>query len=173
MMNKVNRRQVGKSILGSVLAGALPRASAEVPDESYVSVGQGSVSLKWESVFPGVWRATVGRPEQHTPVRDRLIPPLEAALHRLPADPAMKLPQITGRIDRRGAHLQLPLKADERMYGFGLQLMSFQQRSMKRTIRVNADSRVDSGDSHAPVPFYVTTGFTVERRTRSRRRHQR
>src|SRR6185437_3869407 len=118
----------------------------------------GSVSLKWESVFPGVWRATLGRPEQHTPVRDRLIPPLEAALHRLPADTAMKLPQVTGRIDRRGVHLQLPLEADELMYGFGLQLMSFQQRSMKRTIRVKADSRVDSGDSHAPVPFYVTTG---------------
>jgi alpha-D-xyloside xylohydrolase len=48
------------------------------------------------------------------------------------------------------------------MYGFGLQLLSFEQRSKKRTIRVNADPRVDSGDSHAPVPFYVTTlGYGV------------
>jgi alpha-D-xyloside xylohydrolase len=43
------------------------------------------------------------------------------------------------------------------MYGFGLQLLSFQQRGKKRTIRVNADPKGDSGDSHAPVPFYVTT----------------
>ena len=43
------------------------------------------------------------------------------------------------------------------MYGFGLQLMSFQQRGKKRINRVNADPKGDSGDSHAPVPFYVTT----------------
>jgi alpha-D-xyloside xylohydrolase len=159
-MNKVNRRQVGKSILGSVLAGAIPltRASAEVTGQSHVSVQQESVLLKWDSVFPGIWRATLGKPEQHTPVKDRLIPPLDAALQNLPAAPSRKLPQVIGRIDRRGAHLQLPLEADELMYGFGLQLMSVQQRSMKRTIRVNADSKGDSGDSHAPVPFYVTTG---------------
>jgi alpha-D-xyloside xylohydrolase len=159
-MNKVNRRQIGKSILGSVLTGAIPltRASAEATDPSPVSAQLGSVSLEWDLIFPGIWRATLGRPEQHTPVRDRLIPPLEDALHRLPADPSKRLPQVAGRVDRRGAHLQLPLEADELMYGFGLQLMSVQQRSMKRTIRVNADSRGDSGDSHAPVPFYVTTG---------------
>lgn len=158
-MNKVNRRQVSKSILGSVLVGAIPltRASTEVTDRSRASVQQGRVSLKWDSVFPGIWRATLGNPEQHTPVKDRLIPPLEAALHRLPAAPSGKLPQVIGRIDQRGAHLHLPLEADELMYGFGLQLMSVQQRSMKRTIRVNADSRGDSGDSHAPVPFYITT----------------
>jgi len=160
-MNKVNRRQVGKSILGSVLASAIPltRASAEVTDQSRGSAEQQeSVSLKWDLVFPGIWRTTLGKPEQHTPVHDRLIPPSEAALHRLPEALSEKLPQVTGRIDRRGAHLQLPLEADELMYGFGLQLMSVQQRSMKRTVRVNADSRGDSGDSHAPVPFYVTTG---------------
>lgn len=159
-MNKVNRRQVGKSILGSILAGAVPLtgASAEASAPSRVFAQKESVSLKWESVFPGIWRASLGRPEQHTPVQDRLIPPLEAALHRLPPAPSSTLPQVTGRIDRRGAHLQLPLEADELLYGFGLQLMSVQQRSMKRTIRVNADSKGDSGDSHAPVPFYVTTG---------------
>jgi hypothetical protein len=86
-MNKVNRRQVGKSILGSVLAGAIPltRASAEVTGQSHVSVQQESVLLKWDSVFPGIWRATLGKPEQHTPVKDRLIPPLDAALQSLPA----------------------------------------------------------------------------------------
>ena len=158
-MNKVNRRQVGKTILGSVLAGAIPltRASADVDDQSRASAQQRSVSLEWDSVFPGIWRATLGKPEQHTPVKDRLIQPLEVALHSLPAAPSRKLPQVIGRIDQRGAHLQLTLEADELMYGFGLQLMSVQQRSMKRTIRVNADSRGDSGDSHAPVPFYVTT----------------
>ena len=35
---------------------------------------------------------------------------------------------------------------------------SFEQRGKKKIVRVNADPRVDTGDSHAPVPFYVTTG---------------
>ncbi len=51
----------------------------------------------------------------------------------------------------------MPLEPGELMYGFGLQMLSFQQRSKKRTVRVNADPKVDSGDTHAPVPFYVTT----------------
>jgi alpha-D-xyloside xylohydrolase len=58
--------------------------------------------------------------------------------------------------------LELELAPDELMYGFGLQLLSFQQRNKKRTVRVNADPKVDTGDSHAPVPFYVTTrGYGV------------
>jgi alpha-D-xyloside xylohydrolase len=43
-----------------------------------------------------------------------------------------------------------------------LQLQSFQQRGKKKTLRVNADPLMDSGDSHAPVPFYVTSaGYAV------------
>jgi alpha-D-xyloside xylohydrolase len=43
-----------------------------------------------------------------------------------------------------------------------LQLQSFQQRGLKKKLRVNADPAMDSGDSHAPVPFYVTTaGYGV------------
>ena len=41
-------------------------------------------------------------------------------------------------------------------------MQSFIQRGLKKTLRVNADPAIDSGDSHAPVPFYVTTrGYGV------------
>jgi alpha-D-xyloside xylohydrolase len=44
----------------------------------------------------------------------------------------------------------------------GLQLLSFNQRKRKKMLRVNSDPRLDLGDSHAPVPFYVTTaGYGV------------
>lgn len=158
-MRKVSRRQVGKSILGAVLTGPISvrHALAEGVGPSSASAPQSNISLEWEPVFPGIWRATLGKPESHTPVRDRLIAPHEAALRGLHGSSSIKPPQVIGRIDRRGTHLKLPLEAGELMYGFGLQLMSFQQRSGKRTIRVNADPSADSGDSHAPVPFYVTT----------------
>src|SRR6185437_16972858 len=83
-------------------------------------------------------------------------------LHRLPVVNKPPLDAPTASVGARGVELQLPLEPRELMYGFGLQMMSFQQRSKKRIIRVNADPKVDSGDSHAPVPFYVTTrGYGV------------
>jgi alpha-D-xyloside xylohydrolase len=51
----------------------------------------------------------------------------------------------------------LPLRPYEQIYGLGLQFLSLAQRGKKKVVRVNADPRFDTGDSHAPVPFYVTT----------------
>jgi alpha-D-xyloside xylohydrolase len=53
--------------------------------------------------------------------------------------------------------VQLPLRPGEQVYGLGLQFMSFAHRGKKKVTRVNADPKMDTGDSHAPVPFYVTT----------------
>jgi alpha-D-xyloside xylohydrolase len=57
----------------------------------------------------------------------------------------------------RGYVVELPLRPNEEIYGFGLQFLSFAQRGKKKVARVNADPKMDTGDSHAPVPFYVTT----------------
>jgi alpha-D-xyloside xylohydrolase len=147
----MNRREVLKTMAsGALLAGA-PHSEATTSESSK------KFQTRWTAIAPGVWKATLGTPEANTPVRARQIGPASEALHRLPLvnQPPIAVP--TGSLGARGVELQLPLETDELMYGFGLQLMSFQQRSKKRTIRVNADPKVDSGDSHAPVPFYVTT----------------
>jgi alpha-D-xyloside xylohydrolase len=44
------------------------------------------------------------------------------------------------------------------VFGFGLQLKKFNHKFTKKTVRVNSDPVADTGDSHAPVPFFVTTG---------------
>jgi alpha-D-xyloside xylohydrolase len=49
------------------------------------------------------------------------------------------------------------LVANEELYGFGLQFFSLKHRGKKRVIRVNADPPKDTGESHAPVPFYVSS----------------
>ena len=64
---------------------------------------------------------------------------------------------IMGKVDARGCLLTFPLAPREEIFGFGLQLLSFAQRGKKKTMRVNADPKVDTGDSHAPVPFFVST----------------
>src|ERR1700712_331315 len=153
-MRMFPRRQLGKTMAGSI-AAASTLAAALTPERTPATAS--SSSLQWQLIFPGIWRATVGVPEAHSPVRSRLIGPATGALAALPAIHEVPLEGASSSIDRRGVSVVLPLAAGELMYGFGLQLLSFQQRGKKRTIRVNADPKGDSGDSHAPVPFYVTT----------------
>jgi len=62
----------------------------------------------------------------------------------------------------RGCTLTLPMEDSEAVFGLGLQLKSLNQTGKKKTLRVNADPVADSGDSHAPCPFYVSTaGYAV------------
>ncbi|MGI4757818.1 MAG: TIM-barrel domain-containing protein [Janthinobacterium lividum] len=148
-MPNVNRRQLAGG-MAAAAAVSLLHTQAQQPADLRAT------PLDWTLVHPGVWRATVGTPEVHTPVRDRLIPPAQG-LAGLPAPPQPTLEGASATVGARGAFVSLPLAEGELMYGFGLQLKSFQQRGKKRTIRVNADPTGDSGDSHAPVPFYVTS----------------
>lgn len=65
-------------------------------------------------------------------------------------------------VSPRGVRLTVPVDPAAGIYGFGLQLKSFRQNGKKKHIRPNADPRSDSGDTHAPVPFLVTTaGFGI------------
>ena len=57
----------------------------------------------------------------------------------------------------RGCVLEFPV-GTEQFFGFGLQLKGFNQTDKELILRVNADPRNTAGDSHAPVPFWVTTG---------------
>jgi len=65
--------------------------------------------------------------------------------------------KIEYSVSARGTRLTLPLAEDEQIYGLGLQLKQFNHRCKKLTCRVNADPVSASGDSHAPVPFFVST----------------
>ena len=64
---------------------------------------------------------------------------------------------ITGRETTRGYVLELPLRDSEHIYGLGLQLKQFDFRGKHAKLKVNADPVSASGDSHAPVPFFVST----------------
>ena len=120
-------------------------------------------------IFPGVARLTLGEPETLTPVTLRQRPPAAASLGQWPTnrDCPLDLSAIGGRRSARGFVLELPLDDEEELYGLGLQLQSFRQRERgrmghKKMLRVNSDPLVDTGDSHAPAPFYVSTrGYSV------------
>jgi alpha-D-xyloside xylohydrolase len=114
-----------------------------------------------EEVLPGVWRFGFGTTEKVTPVKTRHYPPASQRLETLPKAGDCPL-AVTAAISERGVQVHAPLAPGEMSYGLGLQFQSFQQRGFKKRLRVNADPAMDTGDSHAPVPFYVTTrGYGV------------
>ncbi len=114
-----------------------------------------------ESAAPGVWQFTFGTPDQTTPMSTRHFEPDVAGLKAMPQ--CGECPLIpTAEFTDRGVIIRIPLKRDEMIYGLGLQMKDFQMRGTKKLLRVNADPEVNTGDSHAPVPFYVTTeGYGV------------
>ncbi|HTZ75517.1 MAG TPA: TIM-barrel domain-containing protein [Candidatus Aquilonibacter sp.] len=158
-MGKIGRRDLGKGVVASLIGAALPGSARRLEAQTAAVAAAGEIA--WQEAGPGIWRATIGTPEEYTPVKARLVAPkMDALGSMLAADPPIGA--ISGEISARGVLLRLPLAGHEGVYGFGLQLLSFAQRGKKKTTRVNADPSVDSGDTHAPVPFYVTTaGYGV------------
>ncbi|MBW3624311.1 MAG: glycoside hydrolase, partial [Armatimonadetes bacterium] len=116
-----------------------------------------------ELLSPGVLRVALGNPEDLTPVKLRQRPPSPFLAEMLCDAPCpFDTSAIRGRQTGRGYVVEIPLTEDEEVYGFGLQLQSHAQRGKKKTIRINSDPVADTGDSHAPAPFYVSTrGYGV------------
>jgi len=158
MKISLNRRQFGKRLVAGT---ALALVSQDVSVAAEV-VEQKRANNQWDVVGPGVWKMTTGLPEAITPVTSRLVP---ASVERMQHLPEVQTPIIdapVSSINRRGVSLAFPLAPYEEIYGFGLQFFSTSHRGKKRTIRVNADPGKDTGDSHAPIPFYVSSrGYGV------------
>ena len=112
-------------------------------------------------ILPGVWKFSFGTPDKITPVSIHEEAPCADAIAAMGAPGECPVvPNIS--VSDRGVLVKVPLRKDELIYGLGLQMQSFQQRSKKKLLRVNSDPSLDLGDSHAPVPFYVTTaGYGV------------
>jgi alpha-D-xyloside xylohydrolase len=157
LQRKISRRNLAKSLAAT---GAAAGLSNWFGADS--AAAQSLTASVWQQVYPGVFRATVGTPEEFTPVSNRHVPPQSEAFVRLPRVTDAPNLAVEARKSARGCTVRLPLRSNEEIYGFGLQLLSFAQRGRKKIARVNADPKNDNGDSHAPVPFYVTTeGYGV------------
>ncbi|WP_169082564.1 TIM-barrel domain-containing protein [Paenibacillus sp. PL91] len=115
-------------------------------------------ALTWTEAAPGVWRATIGNSQALTPLS--LIgaePKLEALGQMAKAAPPFEWEEVRIEESASGRRtLALPLAANEKLYGTGLQFMRMNQRGRTRYLRVNSDPKQDTGETHAPVPFYVS-----------------
>lgn len=101
-------------------------------------------------------KLTFGTPETLTPTT--FCPTLDFQ----PTAVSYPTDAIGFKTNARGCVLTLPLGKDEQIYGMGLQLKAFNLRGKKMVLRINADPVAPTGDSHAPVPFFVSTaGYGV------------
>ncbi|MDR3147501.1 MAG: hypothetical protein LBU00_03880, partial [Treponema sp.] len=107
----------------------------------------------------GVYQFSFGEQERFNASVLRLEPPRAEQLATLKDFP---LPfgeeLISGELSPRGALLSLPWSTGEEIYGFGLQSGAVNQAGMKRRLKINADAQGNTGNSHAAIPFFVSTG---------------
>ncbi len=65
--------------------------------------------------------------------------------------------KIKFKTTTRGCLIEMPIEYEEQVYGCGLQLKGFNHKNHKLQLRVNSDPVANTGDSHAPVPFFIST----------------
>ena len=133
-----------------------------------VTFGAGSpmtaaeTTLRFEPVAPGVWKATVGAPEQLTLRTAAGVEPRTDALRAMPAAPfPLRRDDIVGRVTPGKVALRFPLALDEDVYGLGVDFRSMRRQGS--TFQLHVDHwNGRTGRTHAPVPFYVSTkGYGV------------
>ncbi|GBG08936.1 ABC transporter substrate-binding protein [Paenibacillus agaridevorans] len=109
----------------------------------------------WMETAPGVWKTTIGNPIGLTPLTwMNRVPKLEA-MQRMKSGLPLKWEDIRLEKGDRTV-LSFPLEHAEAVYGMGLQFMKMDQRGRTRYLRVNSDPKQDTGETHAPVPFFVS-----------------
>lgn len=126
---------------------------------SYLPAGAQTI----QTVASGIWKIVYGTPEAHLPTAFK-EPPLMEGMQRLP--PADKPPYDASDIRFRqlpgGVLAEMTVDSAERFYGFGLQTNSFEQRGMRREIRINSWVAGNLGFGHASMPFYISSkGYGV------------
>lgn len=120
-------------------------------------------AIDWTEVQPGVWKGIIGTPEDYSLLSAAGCEPAAEGFTRLPE---VALPglagKITGEITDGKTNLRIPLTKNEQLYGFGLNFQTVHQRGKILNLHVDHYGGKDTGRTHAPVPFYVSSaGYGV------------
>lgn len=113
--------------------------------------------MHWNKETAGVWKATIGVQESLNPISImREVIKKEGFQNLGEADFPVCLSDMKLEIKNGKIVASIPLLPEERIYGLGLQFMKINHRGRTRVLRVNSDPKQDTGESHAPVPFYIS-----------------
>lgn len=117
----------------------------------------------WEVANPGIWKATIGKPDSYTLLSAAGVKPFDGGLAKLGTTGfPLEKSEITFKIVDGKTYLRLPLKKNEQLYGFGLNFKTVNQRGRIMELHVDHYDGKDNGRTHAPTPFYVSSeGYGV------------
>lgn len=112
-----------------------------------------------QQIAKGIQKITFGTPEQYTPEYFRQFSIKKEEIEQIPVSRSSGITedQIHWKKTKRGITVTLPMETREDIYGFGLQLQGFNQAGRRRYMKVNSDPVANTGESHAPVPFYISS----------------
>lgn len=101
-------------------------------------------------------KITFGTPEEFVPSK------FCDGFNYVETETTYDISKIKYKQSNRGVKLEFPLEADENIFGLGLMLHTINHTHHKLTLHVNADPKGYTGNTHAPVPFFVTNkGYGV------------
>lgn len=112
-----------------------------------------------QQIAKGIWKIVLGEPEEFTPEHFRQFPVRTEEIEQIPVSREYGVSEgkIQWKKTKRGITVTLPMETQEDIYGFGLQLQGFNQAGRRRYLKVNSDPAANTGESHAPVPFYISS----------------
>lgn len=112
-----------------------------------------------QQIAKGIQKITFGTPEQYTPEYFRQFSIKKEEIEQISVSRSSGITEekIHWKKTKRGITVTLPMETREDIYGFGLQLQGFNQAGRRRYMKVNSDPVANTGESHAPVPFYISS----------------
>jgi alpha-glucosidase (family GH31 glycosyl hydrolase) len=118
--------------------------------------------LEFKKIESGIWKATVGTPEDLTLLGAAGVQPAHDGLARLPAGFfPFRDGDTHGHQARGKVALRFPLARDEEIYGLGVDFTAMRRTGLTYQLHVDHWGG-RPGRTHAPVPFYVSTrGYGV------------
>lgn len=119
--------------------------------------------ISWEVVAPGVWKGSIGKPENYNLLTAAGAKPALNGLKEMgEASFPLAKEEITATLTDGKTYLRFPLDKKEQLYGFGLNFQTVHQRGKILQLHVDHYGGKDNGRTHAPTPFYVSSnGYGV------------
>lgn len=115
-----------------------------------------------QTIAPGVIKLSMGKPDKFSPYTFCSEKPRVEEMKQLSKSPLpFDIKDVLVQINSRGVQIRIPLNDEEQLYGFGMQIGTFEQRGLRKRPVMN-DTPSNIGFTHAPESFYVSTaGYGV------------
>ncbi len=123
----------------------------------FISTSGFSQKIEWKEISPGIWKTTVGQPDDIDYLKISEVKPNWKALLKLDSTNfPLNRNEIVAKVINGDTHLRFPLEKEEQLYGFGLNFKTIQQRGRIMRLHVDHYGGSDNGRTQAPVPFYIS-----------------